>query len=97
MVVTYVPVTPINAAGYSGEIHVQWSASSSGSSGQITVDLEVQRSGSTRWETLVTGRGPSDQYTFTANAPGTYLFRATAKDSTGASGWNTMSVTFPRI
>jgi len=80
---------------YVAETYLQWNAS--GGSGQLTVELEVQRPGSSRWETLATGRGPNDEYLFSTRSPGTYLFRVTARDSAGQSSFNTLSVTFPSI
>ena len=59
--------------------------------------VEVQRPGSTRWDKVVSGRGPNDEYLFTADAPGTYLFRVTGKDGSGNSNFNTLSITFPHI
>ncbi len=82
-------------AQYFAEAFIQWNAS--GGSGQLQVDLEVQRPGSTTFQTLASNRGPNDEYLFGTNIPGTYLFRATAKDSAGKSSFNTLSVTFPRI
>ena len=77
------------------ETYVQWSAS--GGSGQLTVDLTVQRPGSNRWDALATGRGPNDEFLFNTSVPRTYLFKATVHDSSGQSQFNTLSVTFPRI
>ena len=90
-----VPVTPISPMGYVAEAYVQWNVS--GGSGQLTVDVEVQRPGSTRWEKLVTGRGPNDEYLFSTGVAGTYLFRVTGKDAAGNSNFNTLSVTFPCV
>jgi len=89
------PATPISGLKYHGEAYVQWNVS--GGSGQLTVDVEVQRPGSTRWDKVVSGRGPNDEYLFTADAPGTYLFRVTGKDASGNSNFNTLSITFPHI
>jgi hypothetical protein len=89
------PATPISGLKYHGEAYVQWNVA--GGSGQLTVDLEVQRPRSTRWERLATGRGPNDEYLFTTDAPGTYLFRVTGKESTGKTNFNTLSITFPSI
>jgi hypothetical protein len=80
---------------YLAETYLQWSAS--GGSGQLTVELEVQRPGSSRWDMLASGRGPNDEYLFSTRVPGTYLFRVTARDSAGQSSFNTLSVTFPSI
>jgi hypothetical protein len=91
----YAVGTPISGAQYAAEAYIQWNAS--GGTGQLTVSLEVQRPGSTRWESLVSGMGPNDEHLFVTHAPGTYTFRATAKDSTGNSSFNTMTLTFPTI
>ena len=80
---------------YLAETYLQWNAS--GGSGQLTVELEVQRPGSSRWDMLASGRGPNDEYLFSTRVPGTYLFRVTARDSAGQSSFNTLSVTFPTI
>jgi hypothetical protein len=93
--VMYAVGTPISGAQYSAEAYIQWNAS--GGTGQLTVSLEVQRPGSTRWESLVSGMGPNDEHLFVTHAPGAYTFRATAKDSTGNSSFNTMTLTFPTI
>jgi hypothetical protein len=80
--------------GYVAETYLQWAAS--GGSG-LTVDLEVQRPQSNTFEKLATSRGPDDVLFFETRIPGAYLFRATAKDSSGKSSFNTLSVTFPFI
>ena len=82
-------------AQYAAEAYIQWTAS--GGRGQLTVDLDVQKPGSSTWTRLVSGRGPSDHYLFSTNTPGTYVFRATARDSSGNSAFNTTTVDFPRI
>jgi len=87
--------TPISGPKYLAEAYVQWNAS--GGKGQLTVDLEVQRPHSSRWDKLVSGRGPNDEHLFTADAPGSYVFRVTAKDTTGNSSFNTLTIEFPCI
>jgi hypothetical protein len=79
---------------YTAETYVRWNAA--GASG-LKVNLEVQRPGSTRFEQLVTGPQPSDDFLFSTNNPGSYLFRATATDVSGKTTFNTLSVTFPII
>ena len=78
--------------GYVAETYLQWAAS--GGPG-LTVDLEVLRPRSNTFEKLATGRGPDEVFFFETKNPGAYLFRATAKDSSGKSSFNTLSVTFP--
>ena len=80
--------------GYLAETYLQWAAS--GGPG-LTVDLEVLRPRSNTFEKLATGRGTNDAFFFETKIPGAYLFRATAKDSSGKSSFNTLSVTFPFI
>ena len=89
------PGTPISGAKYLAEAYIQWNAS--GGKGQLTVDLEVQRPRSSSWEKLVSGRGPNDEHLFSADAPGSYVFRVTARDSAGNSSFNTLTVDFPCI
>jgi len=91
--VLYVVGTPISPTQYLAETYIQWNAS--GGTGQLTVDLEVQRPGSSRWEKVVSGMGPNDERLFQANAPGTYTFRGTARDAAGKTSFNTLTVSFP--
>ena len=79
---------------YVAQAYLQWQAS--GGTG-LRVDLEVQRPGSATFERLSAARGPGDGFLFETKIPGTYLFRATATDSSGRSNFNTLSVTFPFI
>jgi len=71
---------------------VQWTAA--GGVGQLTVNLDVMRSGSTSFSRLASGLGANDQYTFLGDR-NTYIFRATVTDSRGQSTFNTLSVTCP--
>lgn len=80
---------------YAAEAYIQWNAS--GGTGQLTVELDVQRPGSSGWEKLVAGMGPDDDHLFVTHVPGTYTFKATAKDASGKSSFNTTTVVFPSI
>lgn len=73
-------------------IAVEWTAS--GGVGQLTVNLDVQESGSASFRRLASGLGPNDQYTFTGNRSN-YLFKATVTDSRGESTFGTLSVNCP--
>jgi predicted nucleic acid-binding Zn-ribbon protein len=86
-------LTVVTPAAYAAEAYIQWDAA--GGSGQLQVELDVQNPSSVAWTTLVTNRGPNDEFHFTTNVPGNYLFRGTVRDATGQSAWNTLSVTFP--
>jgi hypothetical protein len=79
---------------YAAEMYLQWAAP--GNSG-LTIDLDVQRPRAASFEKLTTSRTPNDAFLFETKIPGTYLFRATARDSSGKSSFNTLSVTFPVI
>jgi len=85
----YLLITP---QGSRCQFIVEWMAS--GGVGQRTVDLDVQASGSTSFQSLASGLGPNDQYLFTG-ARSSYLFRATVTDSRGESTFDTLSVTCP--
>lgn len=79
---------------YDAETYLQWNASGGP---ELKVDLEVQRPGSAAFEKLLAGSEAGDGFLFATRNPGTYLFRATAKDSSGRSSFNTLSLTFPVI
>lgn len=87
------PSTTISAGprpNYRAEFNLIWNASSP--NGQVTVDLKlVSGPGATR--TLATNRGPNDQFQFSTNYPGTYLFRAEGTDSAGQTCFATHQVT----
>jgi len=79
---------------YDAETYLQWNASGGP---ELKVDLEVQRPGSAAFEKLLAGSEAGDGFLFATKNPGTYVFRATAKDSSGRSSFNTLSLTFPVI
>ncbi len=79
---------------YDAETYLQWNASGGP---ELKVDLEVQRPGSAAFEKLLAGSEAGDGFLFATKNPGTYVFRATAKDSSGRSSFNTLALTFPVI
>lgn len=85
----YLLITPF---GSRCQFVLEWTAA--GGTGQLTVDLDVtDPSGATR--RLASGRGPSDQYTFTGDRGVTYVFTATVTDSAGQSSFDTHTVVTP--
>ncbi len=79
---------------YDAETYLQWNASGGP---KLKVDLEVQRPGSAAFEKLLAGSEAGDGFLFGTKSPGVYLFRATARDSSGRTSFNTLSLTFPVI
>jgi len=79
---------------YDAETYLQWNASGGP---ELKVDLEVLRPGFAAFEKLLAGSEAGDGFLFATKNPGTYVFRATAKDSSGRSSFNTLSLTFPVI
>ena len=68
-------------AQYVAEWFMEWNAS--GGIGQTTVDLQVQRPNASTFQTIATGLGPNDEYLFSTDIGGTYVFRAIVRDSRG--------------
>ncbi len=90
-----VPAIGGRSAQYVAEWFMEWAAT--GGSGQVTVELQVKRPSSNSFQTIARGLGPSDNYLFTANTCGTYVFKAIARDSKGNSRFATSSVTAPSV
>lgn len=80
---------------YFAEFYLTWNAS--GSSGQVTVDLELVSGPVPTPQLLADNRGPNDRYLFSTNQPGSYLFRATATDAQGNTCFDTLQVDVPAI
>ena len=79
---------------YFAEFYLQWTASGAG---QVLVDVELISGPVATPRLLVDDRGPSDRYLFSTNQPGSYVFRATAKDAQGNTCFDTLQVDLPGI
>ncbi len=80
---------------YFAEFYVDWTTT--GTSGQATVDLELISGPVATPQLLADNRGPNDHYLFGTRVPGSYLFRATATDAQGNTCFDTLQVDVPAI
>lgn len=80
--------------GFHVEFIIEWNATGTG---QVTVDVDLIQAptGIAVPRRIVAGRGPNDNVAFGGTGPGTYVFRATARNSAGDSCFDTVTVNVP--
>lgn len=80
--------------GFHVEFIIEWNASGTG---QVTVDVDLIQAppGVPVPRRVASGRGPNDNVAFGGSAPGTYVFRATARTAAGVTCFDTVTVNVP--
>jgi hypothetical protein len=84
-------VTPLGL--WFAEVALKWN--SSGGTGQLTVELQVQAPGTSQFVTVTAGRGPNDHHLYATRTLGSYLFKAIVRDAAGNSQFATLQANLP--